>query len=365
MIRRHPSARRLLVSLAGVVLACALATPAVADVRDPTPLYAHYYIWFNPSSWNRAKVDYPLLGRYSSDEETIMRRHIEMAKEAGIDGFIVSWKSTEVLDARLAKLIEVAREKRFRLAIVYQGLDFERRPLPVEKVELDLDLFARRFASSPVFDGFGKPMIIWSGTWKFTPEEIERVHSQARGKLQILATERNAKDYLAKASVVDGNAYYWSSVNPETYPDHPGKLQGMSAAVHEEGGLWFAPAAPGFDARLVGGRTVVDRKGGDTLRKELEAAQSSQPDAIALISWNEFSENTHVEPSTNHGSDALEVIADVRGTHFEAKDEIDSSNPAPGGGWGPGAVSAIVGFGLLMLLAVVILGRRSRAKEMV
>ena len=33
----------------------------------------------------------------------------------------------------------------------------------------------------------------------------------------------------------------------------------MSAEVHEQGGLWIAPAAPGFDARLIGGTTVVER----------------------------------------------------------------------------------------------------------
>ena len=34
----------------------------------PDPLFAYYYIWFNADSWNRAKIDYPLLGRYSSDD---------------------------------------------------------------------------------------------------------------------------------------------------------------------------------------------------------------------------------------------------------------------------------------------------------
>ena len=52
------------------------------------PLLAYYYIWFDPSSWNRAKTDYPSLGRYSSDDERIMLQHIKWAKAAGIDGFI-------------------------------------------------------------------------------------------------------------------------------------------------------------------------------------------------------------------------------------------------------------------------------------
>src|SRR5215207_430996 len=295
--RRHRavgmSPRSLPVRLAAVVAAGVLVgVPAAhGQARDPTPLYAYYYIWFNASSWNRAKTDYPLLGRYTSDEQTIMSQHIRLAKQAGIDGFIVSWKSTPVLDARLRKLEAVAQRERFKLAVIYQGLDYERRPLPVEKVASDFDLFIREYGGSVVFSGFGKPVMIWSGTWEFTPKEVERVASTSRGKLKILASERTPGDYEQKASSFDGDAYYWSSVNPETFPDYAAKLQEMSRAVHAHGGLWFAPAAPGFDARHLGGKTVVERKDGDTLRRELETAQSSEPDAVGLISWNEFSEN--------------------------------------------------------------------------
>ena len=42
----------------------------------------------------------PLLGRYSSDDRGVMRQHVAWAKRAGIDGFIVSWKSTPVLNRR-------------------------------------------------------------------------------------------------------------------------------------------------------------------------------------------------------------------------------------------------------------------------
>lgn len=347
-----------------VALACVLAgaTAAGAAVRDPTPLYAYYYIWFNPSSWNRAKTDYPVLGRYSSDETSIMRRHIRLAKSAGIDGFIVSWKSTPVLDARLAKLQEVARREHFKLAVIYQGLDFERNPLPAAKVAADFDLFARRFGSSPVYGGFGKPLMIWSGTWKFSAAATERVTSKYRGKLRILATERTADDYEAKSSSFDGDAYYWSSVNPDTYPDYPGKLKAMSDRVHANGGVWFAPAAPGFDARLIGGKTVVARRDGDTLRRELAAAQASGPDAIGLISWNEFSENSHVEPSKKYGTTALETLADVRGSHFKAKGELDSSAPSARGE-GPGAIPMIVGFVLLLVASILLFRRGSRGGD--
>jgi hypothetical protein len=353
--------RVLLAALAAPFLVLSSAAPSQAAVRDPTPLYAHYYIWYGVSSWKRAKIDYPSIGRYSSDEASFMRRHVELAKQAGIDGFLVSWKSTPLLDDRLAKLVEVARRAHFKLGIVYQGLDFERRPLPARKVAQDLDLLARRYGRSPVFGGFSKPIVAWSGTWRFSPQEIAHVRKVVGGRLLLLGTEKNVADYEAKASLFDGDLYYWSSVNPDTNPHYGAKLNAMGQAAHSHGSLWFAPAAPGFDARAVGGHSAVDRHDGATLRREMDAAQQSQPDAIGLISWNEFSENTHVEPSERYGRQALKTLADIRGTHLKALDDVDSSAAAVRDAPGPGALVVVLGFVGLLVLTLVLLRRRTSA----
>ena len=50
-----------------------------------------------------------------------MKRHIDEAKSAGIEGFIVSWKSTSINNRRLEALMSVARAADFKLAIIYQG----------------------------------------------------------------------------------------------------------------------------------------------------------------------------------------------------------------------------------------------------
>ena len=350
---RHLTRTLLVLVVAGASLACC-ATAAASAGAEPSPVYAYYYIWFDPSSWNRAKTDYPALGRYSSDERLVMRQHIRWAKAAGIEGFIVSWKSTPTLDARLAKLVEVARQERFKLALIYQGLDFEREPLPVARIAHDLDIFRDRYGRERVFRRFGRPLVIWSGTWGFSRDEVASVTGPRRSHLQILASQRNEHDYRRLAPFVDGNAYYWSSVNPSTYPGYEQKLAAMGRAVHERRGLWIAPAAPGFDARLVGGKTVVPRSDGATLRRELDAATGSSPDVIGLISWNEFSENSHVEPSIQHGSRYLEVLADVRGARIDIASDLDSSAAGRGGrGYGPALLAGLLAltFGATLVLA--------------
>jgi hypothetical protein len=350
---RRRGARYLAALLLLVAIAVSGEQPARAE-RPPDPLFAYYYIWFNPGSWDRAKTDYPVLGRYSSDDRDVMRKHVEWAKRAGLDGFIVSWKSTPVLNRRLKRLAEVAGAQRFKLLLIYQGLDFEREPLPARRVARDLEVFRSRYADAPAFDFFAKPLVIWSGTPKFSRAELASVTQRARRSLLVLASERNVHGYRRVADVVDGNAYYWGSVDPSTYPGYAEKLAQMGRAVHTNGGLWIAPAAPGFDARLVGGSSVVERRNGATLRSQLDAATGSEPDAVGLISWNEFSENTHVEPSEKYGSRYLDVVADVRGARLPELRDFDSSEPAATGvNYGLpllGGIGLFIAGTLLMLL---------------
>ena len=344
--RRHAAGVGVSVLVAVAILAA--ATPPAGAAGPPDRLFAYYYIWFNAGSWDRAKIDYPLLGRYSSDDREVMRKHIEWAKRAGIDGFIVSWKSTPVLNRRLRRLTEVAEAERFKLLLIYQGLDFAREPLPAARVARDLEFFEHEYGRRRAFQVFAKPLVIWSGTPRFTRAQLASVTEQARRKLLVLASERNVAGYRRVAAVVDGNAYYWGSVDPATYPGYAEKLAAMGEAIHSDGGLWIAPAAPGFDARLVGGSSVVDRRDGATLRTELDAATGSSPDAVGLISWNEFSENTHVEPSQRYGSRYLDVVADARGARIPELRDFDSSEPA--------ATAVNYGVPLLGGVAVFVLG---------
>jgi Glycosyl hydrolase family 99 len=327
---------------------------------NPIPTLAYYYIWFDTTSWDRAKLDYPLLGRYSSDDRSVMDQQVKWAKAAGITGFIVSWKSTDVLNRRLEQLIEVAEQENFKLALIYEGLDYSRNPLPVATVANDLDYFTQHFAARKPFQLFAKPLVIWSGTWKYTPQQISQVTQSRRNALLILASERNLDGYQSLSGMVDGNAYYWSSVNPDTFSGYEDKLTQMGQAVHKDGGIWIPPAAPGFDARLIGGTTVVDRNNGATFRTQISTAMASAPDALGIISWNEFSENSYIEPSQKYGSTYLNILGEINGQPAPNIGEFDSSEPAaiypemlPHAKW-----VALGGLFTLILSGVIVIARR-------
>ncbi len=347
-------------SVAAPVIATQQPTPTPTAVTNPVPVFAYYYIWYDSTSWNRAKMDYPLLGRYSSDDRAVMRQHILWAKSAGITGFIVSWKNTPVLDRRLDQLEQVAEEENFKLAIIYESLDFSRNPLPVSQVAGDLDYFINQFSGRKAFQVFSKPLIIWSGTWKYSPEQVAQVTKTRRNSLLILGSEKSVQGLQRLSGLVDGDAYYWSSVNPDTFSGYETKLNGMSEAVHKDGGIWIPPAAPGFDATQIGGTTTVDRKNGDTFRTQINTAMASAPDILGIISWNEFSENSYIEPSQKYGHQYLDILSQIDHTPLPNIGSFDSSDPAATYPEMPPAsrVLAIGGIAILVVSGVVIVARR-------
>ena len=371
-VPRVPRRRLTKVALAAVLVVATVvlgvvrpgvATASQKDTAEEPPTFAYYYIWFHPSSWLRAKTDYPLLGRYSSDDRVAMSRHIDMAKQAGLTGFLVSWKDTAHLSHRLALLAELASERDFELGIVYQGLDFYRNTLPPDQIAEDLEAFAERYASHPAFDWFGKPVVVITGTEDYEVSELEQMTARTDDLLHVLASAKSPQEYRRTASVMDGDAYYWSSADPRTdwYRE---RLADIAAEVRADEGLWFAPAVAGFDARQIGGERVVPRRGGATLEAAIESARTSDPDAVAVISWNEFSENSHIEPSENYGTQELEALARVLGgsaTMPTPLNSVDSPRDEPTGLTGWGALVALLF--LAAVLNLVLAYRRGRDEE--
>ena len=126
------------------------ASPAMRTWKPPS--LAYYYMWFTPSSWTHTKTDLPSLGAYDSTDPAVIKQHVAWAKAAGIDAFIVSWKSTPSLNLALAELVSECRAQGLKLVLIYEGLDVNRNPIPAATVETDLLAFEHQYGSDPVFD---------------------------------------------------------------------------------------------------------------------------------------------------------------------------------------------------------------------
>jgi hypothetical protein len=74
------------------------------------------------------------------------------------------------------------------------------------------------------------------------------------------------------------------------------------------GKLFIAPFTPGYDSMLNGGTTCIPRAGGDTMRRLFVGNSPTNPDAWALISWNEISEGSYVMPLQRYGTASLDTL---------------------------------------------------------
>jgi hypothetical protein len=118
---------------------------------------------------------------------------------------------------------------------------------------------------------------------------------------------------------------------------------------------------------MVGGTRAVDRREGATMHEEYAAAVASSPDVLGLISWNEFSENTHVEPSEQFGDRYLQLlqqlldapVADAAGeVAQDSSDDGSGGSVAPGLPVGPVRLALATGAGVVLLMIATWLRRR-------
>ncbi|MFN8639715.1 MAG: hypothetical protein U0360_09730 [Dehalococcoidia bacterium] len=294
------------------------------DAGASVPVLAYYETAYTAQTWAQDRLDAPALGLYPSTNREVIGQHVKMARAAGVTGFIVHWRSTERRNQVLDALVEEARAQGFKLAIEYEALDIRQKPLPIGTVAADLDSFAERWAGDPVFRVFGQPLVIIEGSSEFSMQDLSVLSARHRAaherdlkdpgqfrELLLLASERDAEGYRRVQNVVDGNAPYWASADPGKKAEHAQRLAAMRDAVGD--GILIAPVAPGFDASLLGGTRTTERLDGRTLEDSLHAAAAASPQALGLISWNGYHDNTEIEPSVRFGTRSLEVLASFTG----------------------------------------------------
>jgi hypothetical protein len=338
----------------------------IAIYEDHAPVFAHYYMWWTARHWrNKLGPEYeiestfpltpallhqdgctassrfngntlldvpPELYLVDQDAAGTFDLHIAQAASAGIDGFAVAWPgdgtagqtpTSNRWNQRLAAMVAAVErfneeDGEFRLMVAYQSRRADRTPRPVAEVANDLAYLAREYTEHPVFriaDATDRPLVSWMGSSSYRPEEIRTASASLRSEIALIGNEHRLENWeRGVADSFDGDHWYWSSQNPATNPASFAQLRALASAIHDEDKLWLAPIAPGFNISNFGlGGSCVPREQGETMRRLYESNVTSQPDLWLVISWNEFLENTYVQPSLRYGSRYLDLIREIFG----------------------------------------------------
>jgi hypothetical protein len=309
--------RRVLSLLAALMLLAqvVLIEPAPTDAAGERLVLAFYYAWFEMTTWDLPLPDKPSQPYASSDRST-MRRHVDWAKQAGIDAFVQSWYGPQVennqTETNFAVLLDVAGNQGFSAAV---DLEVTSPFLHSQgDVVAALQHLLTVHANHPAYLRVGgKPVVFFWRQTRFSVETWYSIRNQVDpNRTSIWITEGVDLDYLGP---FDGNHLY--SVAWDTEPE--GTLirwgQRIRDWVVQNGTArhWVATVMPGYDDRVTGrpDAFVRDRAGGAYYRRCWEGAIQSGADWVILTSFNEWMEGTQIEPSVGYGDSYLGLTREL------------------------------------------------------
>jgi len=207
--------------------------------------------------------------------------------------------------------------KHFSLMLGYEGLDNSRKPRSASDVRNDLNYFARTYAANSVFHvaAYGaKAVVMFLDSGSYSTATLRSVLTPLHPKVTLIGDERGVSQWnRGVSSIFDGDGWYWSSENPYSNPGAFAQLTALSSTLHAQHKLWFSPLSAGYDRANFGTNgSCVPRDGTQTLRRLYTGNAASHPDGWMFISWNEYFENTYVEPSVRYGSTYLDALGALR-----------------------------------------------------
>jgi len=288
--------------------------PHLQSGADPLVL-AFYYTWFDENTWSYDQLSDLPAEPYVSRDRAVMGRHIDQAKAAGIDAFLVAWYGPggdNQTEPNLAALLEEAAARNFKIGILFETNSPFMGGSGAITGALQHALSVH--ANQPAFLRVdGRPVIFFWRPTIYGVEQWRTMRSQVDpGYGSLWIAEGIDTSYLA---VFDGHHLYSNTWNPPSdlaYTNQ--KFADRVAQGRQSYGAykyWVATVMPGYnDVRIrPNSGFLKDREGGSYYERAWQAAIGSQPNWIVINSFNEWPEGTYIEPSAAFGGHYLGLTA--------------------------------------------------------
>jgi len=341
---------------AEIDLAALAERAAVRHPDVPRKVLAFYYPWYanaavpggsgSGMSWEglddqRKQIanvaHFPALGPYDSHDPKLIAQHCAWAKQAGVDGLIVSWWGRgSPTDWAMKPILDACQKAGLEVTIYYETVP---RPQSAASAAKDLLYVLERYADHPAWLCVGKqPVLFIYGrtlgeigipAWAAAMAEV---HRQYPRKAVFIGDEPSPR----AARVFDGIHTY----------NTVGSLSGKSAP---EARAWAKTAYPAWvrtaDAQTrISTLTVIpgyddtkirkpglraERLDGALYQVQWEEAIAADPHWVLVTSWNEWYEGSEIEPSLEFAQKYLDMTAEYA-RRFKAKPRAPRAKPVPG-----------------------------------
>ena len=348
---------------ASAALATALlgAPPALAAPAPKLTVAAYYYAWYGPgrlhweNGYARARLDAPqrpVLGEYDSRDPAVIATHYAWARRYGVDVFLTSWWGPEGYDDVTIRdhLLPSPARGRTRIAIFYEtgarmpsSADFR---LHIDESVLatmvaDFDYLARIYLRHPGYYRIdGRPVVVMYGSKIYRGAMAEaitavREHVRVAHGLELFLigdeVDWDIGPSHARIGLFDAITPYtlYSRTQRAGWPSRTRFLEAVDRRQRQfrrvagMKGVRFVPGVlPAFNDRGVrpeAGHYVLPHELGPAragtyslFTRFLEQSGELVDPRLRLLtvtSWNEWHEDTQIEPSTDYGLALLEKLA--------------------------------------------------------
>jgi uncharacterized protein YgiM (DUF1202 family) len=305
-----------------VLLSAGLAPPTQpAEAQTNRQVWVYYMgFWSGGPSWDmQANVltDYPLIGKYDSRDPGVAATQIDQARGAGIDAFLVSWfgladqaTTTPVLN----NMLDRAAERGFHVAAV---VDMFNPAFNRDRAGLinSLRWLVNDRANHPGYLRYnGKPVIVFAfqSSAGFSASDWQSIRSQVDPNRTTLWIAEGLNGCCLYGGAMDGMYAFnlaWANGSSARY------IQERNAVANRGGTFYMPTIHPGWNENLIAARdnrpnptSPRDRAGGQFLTTSWNGALAAGTDVILVVSWNEFMENSHIEPSVVYGTQSLDTL---------------------------------------------------------
>ena len=281
--------------------------PTQAPIVDvPRMGMALYYPWYTLDSWTSSVlIDKPLT-LYASNNPTDVARQMDQARSAGVNSFVVSWSGPGTTsDQNFALMLNQATARGFKLGIFLEILKDDGPPREASELITWLNYLTATYQNHPALLKVNNRLFVAPylsdyislDTWKTIRAGVR----SAGHDIWLVEDRQN----LASLEVFDGMWFdsTFTSLGPEV-------RYWSVMADNPAAKIWIPTTNPGVDDRRVPGRNptqYIDREGGERMRRMLAASLTSEAHWVAVHTWNEWWENTHIEPSVNFGTQYLDM----------------------------------------------------------
>lgn len=321
--------------VAAPVLA-AKPAPAAAPIsyrRGDRLALAHYFAWFDGNGWDDCNIsagDKPL-EPYDSDDPAAIARHIQLARQAGLNGFTLHWFTPgDRTDRNFSALLAASVGQPFASTVVFSRHFWPGSPAASrENIAAALQYILDQYGNHPNFLRLeDKPVIFFIDVYR-VPTAAGQTPPQFWAELRQQVDPLRQSWWIAEGldasylSVFDG-LYVFKISHASSLHDYQksprwGDKVRAWAAQTGQPKLWVATISPGWDdlrstcqvdVRVANTPHRLDRAGGVVYEASFEAALTSQPDWLIVSSFNEWVEGSYIEPGVQYGEQYLQMTGE-------------------------------------------------------